>query len=142
MEEVGVGPRKAGPLFSTAERSIGMGQQKGIPFPEKGTAEEFFNKLITQPAPVDPVQPVETLSSHRTVDYKGHSCEITTQYTIKIDGKLFTGQLKVNDEGQLYCNSLPYADYGSVVEFIKSLIDIYPEAFAETATSKEDASED
>ncbi len=74
-------------------------------------------------------------SAVRTAEHKGHTIEIKTTYEIKIDGKPFRGQVMVDEEGHLHCHSIPYETYGSAVDFVKSLIDIYPDSFRTDATS-------
>ena len=74
----------------------------------------------------------------RTAQHKGHKIEITTTYEIKIDGKPFKGHVMVDDKGHLHCHSIPYETYGSAVNFVKSVIDIYPDSFCKTTAGGND----
>ena len=74
-------------------------------------------------------------SAVRTAEHTGHRIEIKTTYEIKIDGKPFAGYVMVDENGHLHCHSIPYETYGSAVDFVKSLIDIYPDSFPASAAS-------
>ena len=74
-------------------------------------------------------------SAIRTAEHRGHAIEITTTYEIKIDSKPFRGHVRVDDDGHLHCHSIPYETYGSAVDFVKSVIDIYPDSFPANAAS-------
>ncbi len=67
--------------------------------------------------------------SVRTAEYKGHDIEVKTMYEIRIDWNPFPGHVRVDDEGNLHCHSIPYATYGSAIDFVKSIIDIYPDSY-------------
>ena len=69
-------------------------------------------------------------TSTRTTHHDGHEIEIKTTYHIKIDGKPYRGHLSVNDDGHLHCHAIPYETYGSALDFVRNLIDIYPDTFA------------
>ena len=109
----------------------------GLPDPGeiKGVLKEIFDDPQTQPDFVQEYSPIQEesdaaeVSAIRTAQYKGHDIEIRTTYEIRIDGDLFPGHVMVDDEGHLHCHSIPYATYGSAVDFVKSLIDIYPDTY-------------
>ncbi len=61
--------------------------------------------------------------------HRGHMIEIKTTYEIKIDGKVFKGRVMADEQGRLHCHSVPYQTYGSAIDFVKCLIDIYPDSF-------------
>ncbi len=68
-------------------------------------------------------------SAVRTAEHEGRSIEIRTTYEILIDEKPFQGRVMVDDEGHLHCHSIPYESYGSAIDFVKRLIDTYPDSF-------------
>ena len=86
--------------------------------------KEKFSELDTQPDEVESIA-----SILRTAKYKGHSIKIKTSYEITIDGRPYKGSLMVGDDGHLHCHSIPYETYGSAIDFVKNLIDIYPSSF-------------
>ena len=116
-----------------------MKSYKCIEFPDKGQCGSILKKVFDDPS----AQPdfmerpamkggesrAPAVSAVRTAEHRGHRIEITTTYVIKIDGELFTGHVMVDDDGHLHCHSIPYASYGSAVEFVKSVIDIYPDTY-------------
>ncbi len=69
------------------------------------------------------------ITSLRSTEHAGHKIEIRTTYEITIDGKPYKGHVSVNDDGHLHCHAIPYETYGSAVEFIRTLIDLYPDTF-------------
>ncbi len=109
----------------------------GLPDPGEinGVLKEIFDDPRTQPDFVQEDSLIQEesvamdVSATRTAQYKGHDIEIKTTYEIRIDGELFPGHVMVDDEGHLHCHSIPYATYGSAVDFVKSLIDIYPDTY-------------
>ena len=116
-----------------------MKSHKSIEFPDKNQCGSILMKVFDDPG----AQPdfmerpgmkggesyARTISAVRTAEHRGHEIEITTTYEIKIDGESFTGHVRVDDDGHLHCHSIPYASYGSAVEFVKSVIDIYPDTY-------------
>ena len=75
--------------------------------------------------------------STREARHAGHKIEIRTTYEIHVDGELFRGHAAVNDEGHVHCHAIPYESFGSAIEFVKRLIDLYPESFQKGSRGKE-----
>ena len=104
--------------------------------------KEIFDDPQTQPDFIQEYSPIQEesdaaeVSAIRTAQYKGHDIEIRTTYEIRIDGDLFPGRVMVDDEGHLHCHSIPYATYGSAVDFVKSLIDIYPDTYGPNSAGR------
>ena len=71
------------------------------------------------------------LSSVRTAEHRGRKIEIKTTYEIKVDGRPVYVHAIVGDDGRLLCHSTPYVRYQSAIELVKTLLDRFPEAFAE-----------
>lgn len=69
---------------------------------------------------------VETV---READHAGRHIVIRTTYRIEVDGRPFEGSLTLDNEGRLYCHSLPNYQFGSAVEMMKRMIEAYPEEF-------------
>lgn len=78
-----------------------------------------------------------TISSIRKANYKGHDIHVRTTYEIKIDGDFYRGHLHVDDEGHVHGHSIPYMTYGSTIDFVKCLIDLYPDTYSKETHSKE-----
>ena len=69
------------------------------------------------------------LTSVRTVEHKGRKIFIKTTYQIEVDGQSYKGHAQVNSEGRIHCHAIPYDSFPSAVDFVKQLIDLYPESF-------------
>ncbi len=69
------------------------------------------------------------ITSIRYAEHNGHKIVIKTTYEIEVDGVPFRGHVSVDDSGRLQCHAIPYDSYASAVEFVKHLIDLYPESF-------------
>ena len=70
------------------------------------------------------------MSSMREADYKGHHITIKTTYQVKIDGKPFEGELGVSNVGSVHYHGMPNTSFGSALDLIKSVIDVFPDEFA------------
>ena len=75
-------------------------------------------------------------TSTREARYNGHTIEIRTTYEIRIDGKEYTGHIRVDDEGQVHSHSIPYMNYGSTLDFVKCLIDLHPDTYSKKEERK------
>jgi hypothetical protein len=69
------------------------------------------------------------LMSVREVEYNGHNIVIQTTYEIKIDGKLMSGHLFVDNSGRVYSHAMPTYSFPSAVDLVKNLIDTFPTSF-------------
>ena len=72
--------------------------------------------------------PAETI---REVEHQGHHIVIGTTYRIEVDGHPVSGEFVVTDDGQVQCHALPNYTFASAVDLVKSMIDIFPEDFAD-----------
>ena len=71
------------------------------------------------------------LSSLRRFEHNGHKVEIETTYRITIDGNVYEGHASVDGEGHIQCHAIPYKSWSSAVEFVKHLLDQYPQSFVD-----------
>jgi len=72
--------------------------------------------------------PRETI---REVEYHGHHILIGTTYRIEVDGRRVGGEFVVTDNGEVQCHALPNYTFASAVDLVKSMVDIFPEDFAD-----------
>ena len=77
--------------------------------------------------------PVESI---RQFIHNGRSVSIKTTYEIKIDKKPLTGNLYIDDFGNVTCHTFPTYSFHSMTDFIRRLIDEYPESFQKCGESK------
>lgn len=69
------------------------------------------------------------LVSIREVEYNGHKIVIRTTYEIKVNGKLLSGHVFVDNSGRVYSHAMPTYSFPSTVDLVKNLIDTFPDSF-------------
>jgi hypothetical protein len=69
------------------------------------------------------------LTSTRRATYGGHTIEITTTYTITVDGTPLRAHVEVDDLGRVHYHGLPNYNFRSAVDLAKAVIDAEPSAF-------------
>ena len=74
--------------------------------------------------------------SIRTANYKGFEIEIETNYKFKVDGKPLMIHAHVLDSGHVHSPALPNYGWTSAVEFVRQLIDSFPDDFVASPKSK------
>jgi len=62
-------------------------------------------------------------------DYKGHQIVIRTTYHIEVDGTPLMGHLSVDSDGHVESHALPNYDFTTPMNFVKKLIDEFPQDF-------------
>lgn len=65
----------------------------------------------------------------READYKGHHIVVRTKYEIEIDGKPLMGHMGVTDLGDVHYHPIPNLSFGSALDMVKKVIDVYPDDF-------------
>ncbi len=71
-------------------------------------------------------KPVKTV---RTDCYKGFEIEIETTYNIKVNGERIGGHIELQNNGQIHYHPLPNYGWMSAVDFVRQLIDSFPDDF-------------
>jgi hypothetical protein len=69
----------------------------------------------------------------RETDYKGHHIMVRTKYEVEIDGQPLMGHLGVNDEGSVHYHPVPNMSFGSALDMVKKIIDVFPQDFPTNA---------
>ena len=67
--------------------------------------------------------------SVRKAHYKGFEIEVETHYKFKVDGKPLDVHAHVLDSGHLHSPSLPNYGWPSALDFVRQLIDSFPDDF-------------
>jgi len=70
------------------------------------------------------------MESVREAVYEGHHIVVRTWYQVAVDGRMLMGHMGVTNDGQVHYHPLPNIAFGSAVELVKKLIDIFPDDFA------------
>jgi len=65
----------------------------------------------------------------READYKGHHIMVRTKYEVEVDGHPLMGHLGVNDEGSVHYHPIPNMSFGSAIDMVKKVIDVFPHEF-------------
>ena len=79
-------------------------------------------------------KPVKTV---RTDCYKGFEIEIETTYDIKVNGERIGGHIELQNNGQIHYHPLPNYGWMSAVDFVRQLIDSFPDDFKSKKSTKE-----
>jgi len=69
------------------------------------------------------VRSVRTLESH------GRIITITTTYEVKVDGRVVTLHMMVDEQGQLWSHLCPYQSFTSATELVRHLLERLPHLF-------------
>ena len=72
--------------------------------------------------------------SVREFEYNGHQIIIRTRYDIRVDGKKLGGHIYVDNSGKVSTHALPAYSFGSTVDLIKKLIDMFGDNFLKVST--------
>ena len=68
-------------------------------------------------------------TSTREGDYKGHHFVVRTTYEVEIDGKPLMGHLGVTDDGSVHYHPVPNLRFGSALDMVRKIIDVFPDDF-------------
>lgn len=71
----------------------------------------------------------DLVRSVRTIEHGGSTITITTTYEVKIDGRLLTLHMMVDEQGQLWSHLCPYQSFGSAVDLVRHLLKRMPHLF-------------
>ena len=124
-----------------------MKSKQQLELPNERECENIFTIMEKEPDAQPPMAGMSECKGHdakhhgqtsstREAQYKGHTIHIQTTYDIKIDGKKYTGHLRVNDEGHVHSHLIPYMNYGSTMDFVKCLIDLHPDTYSSKEEGK------
>ena len=75
------------------------------------------------------------MDSVREADYAGHHIVVRTRYQVEVDGHMLMGHMGVTNDGQVHYHPVPNLAFGSAVDLVKRLIDIFPDDFAKKGRS-------
>lgn len=67
--------------------------------------------------------------SVRTLEHQGRRISITTTYEVRVDGRLITLHIMVDEEGQLWSHLCPYLTFASALELVRHLLTRMPHLF-------------
>jgi hypothetical protein len=67
--------------------------------------------------------------SVRTLEHRGRTITITTTYEVRVEGRLVTLHMMVDEEGQLWSHLCPYQSFASAPELVRHLLTRMPHLF-------------
>jgi hypothetical protein len=67
--------------------------------------------------------------STRVLEHRGHTITITTTYEVRVDERLVTLHLMVDEEGRLWSHLCPYLTFATAPELVRHLIERMPHLF-------------
>jgi hypothetical protein len=62
--------------------------------------------------------------------FEGHHIVVKTINEITVDGQPLKTHIGLSNDGSSYCHSLPFSDFGSLVDLVRALIREFPDDFA------------
>ena len=78
-----------------------------------------------------------TITGYREAEYRGCFIQVKTTYEIKVNEKPLGGHFSLGNNGRVYSHACPYRDFGSTVDLVKCMIDLYPDGFPKQGYTKE-----
>ena len=75
------------------------------------------------------------MDSVREADYAGHHIVVRSRYRVEVDGHMLMGHMGGTSDGQVHYHPVPNLAFGSAVDLVKRLIDIFPDDFAKKGRS-------
>ena len=98
---------------------------------ETPTPQSIAAYVKTNAARVKKVQQMDHGDSvvTRETDYRGHHIIVRTKYEVEIDGQPLMGHLGVNDLGSVHYHPIPNLSFGSALDMVKKIIDVFPDEF-------------
>ena len=91
-------------------------------------ADGVREALAAQPGHDHVAGPIETV---RRDTYRGHEITVRTTYVIEVDGRPIGGHLHVGRSGDVQAHALPNSTFGSAIDLVREMIDVFPERFAD-----------
>jgi hypothetical protein len=70
--------------------------------------------------------------SVRTIESQGRLITITTAYEVRVDGRLLTLHMMVDEQGLLWSHLCPYQSFASATELVRHLLERLPHLFEAT----------
>jgi hypothetical protein len=74
--------------------------------------------------------------SDRTLEHRGRTITITTTYEVRVEGRLLTLHMMVDEEGRLWSHLCPYLTFASAPELVRHLLTRMPHLFEASQPSQ------
>lgn len=102
--------------------------KKKVAEEEQPTVQSIASYIKKNTAKTKPM-PHHHGESIREAEYKGHKIIIRTTYEITVDGQPVTGHINVSNDGDVQYHAIPNFSFGSAVDLVRKLIDVFPTSF-------------
>jgi hypothetical protein len=73
--------------------------------------------------------------SDRVLEHRGNTITITTMYEVRVEGRLVTLHMMVDEEGRLWSHLCPYLTFATATELVLHLLERMPHLFEATQPS-------
>ncbi len=73
--------------------------------------------------------------SDRVLEHRGNTITITTMYEVRVEGRLVTLHMMVDEEGRLWSHLCPYLTFATATELVLHLIERMPHLFEATQST-------
>jgi hypothetical protein len=70
--------------------------------------------------------------SDRLLEHRGNTITITTTYEVRVEGRLVTLHMMVDEEGRLWSHLCPYLTFATATELVLHLLERMPHLFEAT----------
>jgi len=67
--------------------------------------------------------------SDRVLEHRGNTITITTMYEVRVEGRLVTLHMMVDEEGRLWSHLCPYLTFATATELVLHLLERMPHLF-------------
>jgi hypothetical protein len=79
--------------------------------------------------------------STRVLEHQGNTISITTTYEVRVNERLVTLHMMVDEEGRLWSHLCPYLTFATATELVRHLIERMPHLFEPAQPSPDDDDE-
>ncbi|WP_375771633.1 hypothetical protein NR798_12280 [Archangium gephyra] len=71
----------------------------------------------------------DLVRSDRVLEHRGNTITITTTYEVRVEGRLVTLHMMVDEEGRLWSHLCPYLTFATATELVLHLLERMPHLF-------------
>lgn len=71
----------------------------------------------------------DLVRSERVLEHQGSTITITTMYEVRVEGRLLTLHMMVDEEGRLWSHLCPYLTFATATELVLHLLERMPHLF-------------
>lgn len=77
----------------------------------------------------------DLVRSERVLEHRGNTITITTTYEVRVEGRLVTLHMMVDEDGRLWSHLCPYLTFATATELVLHLLERMPHLFEATQST-------